>query len=393
MTNYFERARALGGWIAGQRRLFHENPELGFDLPQTTAHIMETLRELQIACSALPEGGILAELGSGGPPRVLLRADMDALPMTECSGEAFSSRIPGRMHACGHDAHMAMLLGAAALLKRREGELRGTVVLCFQPAEEIMQGAKTVLPRLDPMPDFGFALHIFPTETEQDGSIACPQGAYMSSCDVFRVTVRGVSAHGSAPHAGNNPLYPAMEMALAFSRLTAQTLDSRETGVLSVCQFQGGSAHNVIPDCCVFRGTLRMMREPERRRMLSRMERIVTGIAAAHGVEGTLEFENSVPGLFNDEELAEKAQAWLRAAGGDCVGPLERRKNMVSEDFAEFGAHMPVVMFELLSRPPDGVFHPGHNPCVRFSDGALWRGAAAYAQVAENYLEAFGRGK
>ena len=216
MMNYFEEAQRHAAWITAQRHFFHRHPELGFELPKTQAHLCEALREIGLTPRQLKCGGVLAKLGGKEKPCILLRADMDALPLTECSGVPFASEHPGMMHACGHDTHMAMLLGAAAMLKQHEAELQGKVLICFQPAEEIMRGAEALLQELPTEPDFAFALHIFPTNTHESGTFVCPEGGYMSSSDVFAVTVTGKSAHGSTPNQGRNPLYPAMEIAQAF---------------------------------------------------------------------------------------------------------------------------------------------------------------------------------
>lgn len=166
--------------------LFHRHPELGFELPKTQAHLCEALREIGLTPRQLKCGGVLAELGGREKPCILLRADMDALPLTECSGVPFASEHPGMMHACGHDTHMAMLLGAAAMLKQHEAELQGKVLICFQPAEEIMRGAEALLQELPTEPDFAFALHIFPrirTRAERSSArraAICPQAMFCS---------------------------------------------------------------------------------------------------------------------------------------------------------------------------------------------------------------------
>ena len=178
---------------------------------------------------------------------MLLRADMDALPLTECSGVPFASEHPGMMHACGHDTHMAMLLGAAAMLKQHEAELQGKVLICFQPAEEIMRGAEALLQELPTEPDFAFALHIFPTNTHESGTFVCPEGGYMSSSDVFAVTVTGKSAHGSTPNQGRNPLYPAMEIAQAFIAMMNNEKDPRTAALYRCVRFIAGKRTTSFP--------------------------------------------------------------------------------------------------------------------------------------------------
>ena len=389
MMNYFEEAQRHAAWITAQRHFFHRHPELGFELPKTQAHLCEALREIGLTPRQLKCGGVLAELSGKEKPCILLRADMDALPLTECSGVPFASEHPGMMHACGHDTHMAMLLGAAAMLKQHEAELQGKVLICFQPAEEIMRGAEALLQELPTEPDFAFALHIFPTNTHESGTFVCPEGGYMSSSDVFAVTVTGKSAHGSTPNQGRNPLYPAMEIAQPFIAMMNNEKDPRTAGALSVCAFHCGETHNIIPNSCWFKGTLRMMDEQERRELHTRMRETVAFIGKAHRVDAELVFEASVPSLFNDPILARKAQGYLERAAGRGVGPLEEKRNMVSEDFALFGQRMPAVMFELLSRSPENAHYPGHNPRVTFDDSILHRGAAAYAQVAQDYLSEY----
>lgn len=388
MINYFYEAEGLNNWIADKRHTLHRRPELGFELPETRAFLLKTLSSIGVKARVLECGGLLATLGKKEGRCILLRADMDALPMEEKSGVSFRSEKPGCMHSCGHDTHMAMLLGAIEMLKRHEDTLNGQVLCCFEPAEEIMRGAEAVIKELPRTPDFAFALHIFTTDTEENGYILCPEGAHMSSSDVFCVKVRGKSGHGSDPHTGINPLYPAMEMARSFVELLSNEKDPRDAGALSVCQFQGGNAHNIIPEECCFKGTLRMLNEEARKNLHKRMGEIVEGISLADRVQGELSFEDSVPALINDPFLAGKAQGYLSAVA-EGIGPLEHRRNLVSEDFACFGRTMPLVLFELLSRSPEGAHYPGHNPRVLFDDSILYRGAAAYAQVAQDYLNEF----
>jgi amidohydrolase len=383
----FEMAKELQPRLVEIRHYLHSHPELGHDLPMTRAFVCGELDRLGIPYE-LPEcGGIIGYIGKKGGKRILLRADMDALPIKEQTGLSFESVNTGKMHACGHDTHMTMLLGAAELLKQREAELPGEVVLCFQEAEEIMDGALPMISSgaLDPLPERAFAFHVFPSETLPTGTVSCTAGKYMTSIDEIRITVRGKSSHGSAPHNGNNPILAAMKIIQSFTDLIRYEVDAQSPSVLTICQIHSGTASNIIPDSCTFSGTLRMVDEEKRAYVKTRIQEIVSAAETAYRVRVELS-TNGMPMVFNDPEFTRQAHDWIAEMPGAKVEPVGSRINMVSEDFAEFGMRVPSAMFEIASRSPEGKHFPGHNPCVLFDDQLLYQGSAAYAQVALRYL-------
>lgn len=386
--SYFEKAKQLQPHLVEMRHYLHAHPELGHDLPLTRAFVCAELDRLNIPYE-LPEcGGIIGYVGKKGGKRILLRADMDALPILEQTGLPFASEHVGKMHACGHDTHTTMLLGAAALLKEQEQELPGQVVLCFQEAEELMGGAAAMLTSgaLDPLPDHAFAFHVFPSETLPSGTISCTAGPYMSSIDEFDVVIQGKSSHGSQPHTGINPITAAVGIIQSITNLMRYEITSPEPAVLTVCKIESGTARNIIPESCTFGGTLRTVSEESRNYIKSRLEEILKGAEATYHVKA--EFHSKgMSMLYNDPSFTHQAHDWLAEMPGALVQPVGSRINMVSEDFSEFALRAPSAMFEIASLSPKGKHFPGHNPCVLFDDEILYQGSAAYAQVATKYLQ------
>lgn len=386
--NRLEKAKELQPHLVEVRHYLHAHPELGHDLPITRAFVCAELDKMGVAYE-LPEcGGIVGHIGKKGNKRILLRADMDALPIQEQTGLPFASQHEGKMHACGHDTHTAMLLGAAWLLQQQEDELSGEVVLCFQEAEETRGGALPMLTSgaLDPIPDHAFAFHVFPSNTLPTGTISCTAGNYMTSIDEICVTVNGKSAHGSAPHTGTNPIMAAAAIIHAFTDLMRYEVDSQVPSVLTICQIQSGTACNIIPDSCTFSGTLRMMDEQKREYIKTRLQEIVAAAESSYRVQAAISIIG-LPMVFNDPEFTRQAHDWIAEMPGIKVEPVGCRMNMVSEDFSEFSRRVPSAMFEIASRSPEGKHFPGHNPCVLFDDDLLYQGSAAFAQVAWRYLQ------
>lgn len=369
------------------RRWFHAHPEVSHDLAETRGYVMKRLDELGIPYDYAENGGIIARLGKRTGKSILLRADMDALPIQEKTGLPFASEHPGKMHACGHDVHMTMLLGAAKLLKQHEADLKGEVILLFQEAEEVMGGALNAINSglLDPMPDRAFSMHVFPSETEPSGTFCFSSGVFMSSSDQWKVTVHGKSSHGSAPQNGINAITAAAQMIQGFANIARYELDPQLPAVLTVCKIGGGDVNNIIPDTCSFEGTLRMVDEEKRAFMHTRMHQMVHSMEEAYRVSADLQI-HGVPRVYNDPEFVREVHDWIADLDGEIVQDVGRKINMVSEDFSEFGLRIPSVMLEILSKSPEGKHFPGHNPCVIFDEEVLYRGSAAYAQVAIKYL-------
>ena len=391
-------ARTMLPDVVAIRRRIHRHPEIGTDLPVTQAVIVEELKRLGLepllgrglsSVTALIEG---AKPG----PTILLRGDMDALPLTEDTGLEFASEIDGAMHACGHDAHVAMLLGAARLLVDRMAELPGRVLLMFQPGEEGYGGAKDMLDEglLDiPMGrthgpvEAAFAIHIgtrYPT-----GSIRLRGGAQMASSDVLRITVEGKGGHASAPHLAVDPITVAAEIVLALQVAVTRGVDPFDPAVITIAKVTAGTTNNIIPETAELFGTIRTVSEETRAAVKERVKALVEGICSAHGATGKLDIEAGYPVTANDDVFAAFVLDVARdLVGREAVEPL-KAPIMGAEDFSYVLQKVPGAM-AFLGAVPAGIdpeTEPqNHSNLVVFDEEALPVGIALYAAVALRHL-------
>jgi hippurate hydrolase len=368
--------------MAEWRRWLHRNPELSFDCHRTASYVAERLREFGV--DEIHEGiattGIVAIVNGQGPgPTVGLRADMDALPIVEMSGVAHASETAGKMHACGHDGHTAMLLGAAKYLAETRN-FRGRAALIFQPAEED-GGGGGVMVREGVMDRFDiaevYALHNAPNFEE--GQFLTAPGPIMAAVDEFEVTVHGRGGHAAMPHETADPLIAAVAMVQAFQTIVSRNHKPVDDLVVSVTQFRAGSANNVIPGTAVFSGTVRTFTPEVQALVIRRMEEIVAGIATGYGVTARLDYSRHYPPTVNDPyRAAFAAEVAAEIAGVDRVDPNATRQ-MGAEDFA----------FMLEARPGAYLFlgqGPGpvcHHPAYDFNDRIAPIGASFFARIVE----------
>lgn len=384
-------ARAINSRLIELRHDLHRHPELGLKLPVTTGKIKAMLESLDIPCEEITSSAIRATIGKPGGRRILLRGDMDALPIEENSGVPYRSLEPGRMHACGHDLHTAMLMGAAMILKQNEPDLDGQVILMFQPGEETADGARSMIEAgiLEPAPDHAVAIHIGATDLYDTGIVVIPDQDVYASRDEFTVTVSGIGGHGAEPHRSRNPILAAVKMVEALTDLARFEVDAASPAVLTVCQIQAGSASNIIPEQCTFRGTLRMTDQETRERVRQRMAAIAAGIASAYGVEASLRFDGALPMLANDRVFTEQIHQWLAAGLPEIqVAPPGRYFSMGSDDFALISGQVPSAYLIVLSRSPIGQHFPEHHESVSFDDDAIAVGAAVFALIALRAVQA-----
>ena len=371
------------------RHFFHRNAEIGMDLPVTAKKVKDILSSLNIEYKEILPCGIRAVIGKSGGKSILLRADMDALRIEENTGLEFKSENKGAMHACGHDLHTTMLLGAAMLLKKHEQELGGQVVLMFQPGEEGYNGALHMIAAgvLEPKPDYAVALHIAAFEEYPTGIVAATPGIAFASRDEFNIMLKGKGGHGAEPHKGKNPIYAALKIIESFTDLSKFEVDASIPSVLTVCQIHAGTASNVVPEQCRFNGTLRMVNEDMRSYLLTRMKEIAEGISAAYGMECEFLVGSSQPMLKNDEDFTKKVHSWLNSdLAGAQIAPLGNYLSMGSEDFAFISRQIPSCYLHIISQSPKGKHYPEHNENVVFDDEAVWHGAAVYTQIAVSYF-------
>ena len=388
-----EEAHALGAELTTLRRELHAEPELGRHLPRTQRRVLDALAGLPLETSTGKAlSSVTAVLRGEQPgPTVLLRADMDALPVTEDADLPYASRVPGVMHACGHDLHTAMLVGAARLLAEHRPELAGSVVFMFQPDEEGTDGggaapmlAEGLLDASGERPVAAYALHVAANRLPL-GLFATRAGTAAAASDTLRVTVRGRGGHGSAPHKAADPIPALCEMVTALQSFVTRRFDVHDPVVLTVGVIHGGTKANVIPDHAGFEATVRTYSTEARERMRTGTHKLLTGIAAAHGLTAEIDYRNGYPALVNDPvETALAARTVTELFGPtrylDAAAPTPG-----AEDMAFVLEQIPGAYLMLGTCPPH-LDHTtaayNHSPQAVFDDSVLPDGAALLAELA-----------
>jgi amidohydrolase len=396
MVNVTDKAASLGGDLTELRHALHREPEVGLQLPGTQARVLGALSGLPLEITtgeALTSvTGVLR--GARPGPAVLLRADMDALEIEEKTGVPFRSRT-GAMHACGHDLHTAMLVGAAHLLAQARDELAGTVVFMFQPGEEGCDGAghmiaEGVLDAAGARPVAAYALHVMSAGWPH-GTFTTRPGPMLAASDGLAVRVRGSGGHGSAPHLARDPVLAACEMALALQTYLTRSIDPLESVVLTVGSFHAGTRRNVIPETASFDATVRTFSQEVRDKVARESVRVCQGVAAAHGLDVDAVYTQEYPVTVNDGPEASFAGQTVAALfGGDAFTPMARPV-MGAEDFSRVIAEVPGAMVFLGAVAPgeDHTATPNnHSQYATFDDKVLSAGAALYAGLALRRLDA-----
>jgi amidohydrolase len=389
MSNYFlNRAYEIYGYIAEKRRHLHKYPELSFQEFNTSKFIQETLSDLEIEYTVMAGTGVVARIGKG-KNCVALRADIDALPIIEETGLEFCSTTPGVMHACGHDMHSSMLLGAAKMLKEKELELNGVVKLIFQPGEEKIPGGASILIQEgvleNPKPSAIFGQHVFPDAPM--GTILINEGSIMASADELYWTITGKSSHGASPHLGKDPIIAAASLITYLQTAINKFRNPLTPGVLSVTSIHGGSATNIFPDEVRLMGTLRAYDNEWRAGMHELIEKNSMNVCSLYNCDCEVRIEKGYLPVINDKITTafakDNAQKLL---GKDNIQLFEPA--MWAEDFAYYQEKVPGT-FWFLGVKPDGTEQmPGlHNSKFNPDERALIVGAALMAHVAFEYLE------
>lgn len=393
-----KESRALEPQLQQWRRTLHRHPEVGFDLPHTKELVKKALTEMGYEPRDCGKAGVIALAGGKKPGKtILLRADMDALPIPEDSGEEFSSEVPGKMHGCGHDMHTAMLLGAAKLLKAHEDELEGTVKLEFQPAEEIFQGSPDMIAGgllEDPHVDAAVMFHVLAGMPLPVGTVLVPGGGItMASCEQYHIVVKGKGGHGSTPENCIDPITAAAHIHIALQEINSRELKPGDFGVLTTGHFEAGAASNVIPDVAQMWGTIRTT-DPENKTgelIRTRMTEIAQGVAAAFRCTAEVSFADYCPCMVVDKPLAENAMDYMTELLGkgamDMTALTGGKPGGGSEDFAFVSHEVPTVsMFIAAGGPEQGCCYGQHHPKVRFDDSILYEGSAAFGWFALRWL-------
>lgn len=392
-----QQAQFLKTELIAHRRWLHSHAEVGFNLSQTREYVKKALLDMGLTPNDCGKCGLVVTVGSKRPGKTfLLRADMDALPIREETGLAFACET-GHMHACGHDMHTAMLLGAAKLLKKQEESICGTVKLMFQGAEEVFEGAKDMIHNgvlKEPTVDAALMIHVTAGIPLPAGTIIISApGIGAPAADYFTIHIQGKGCHGSTPHLGIDPLIPAAQAIMALENLRARELSPGDKSIITVGTIHGGTAGNVIADSVEMQGTIRTYNEETRAHLKGRMTEIVENTAAVFSAKANVTFGSGCPTLVNDRTLAEFTEHTLQTLLGEekvlSAAKLGGGQGSGSEDFAYISQEVPSLMVALAAGEPDkGYVYPQHHPKVVFDEASLPYGCAALVNTAIEYLNA-----
>ena len=394
--DFLKEAKEIEKEILENQRYLHRNAEVGFELTKTTEYVKNKLEELGCKVMACGRNGIVSLIGDGQGKTFLLRADMDALPIKEEADIDFVCET-GNMHACGHDFHTAMLLGAAKLLKNHENEINGTVKLMFQPAEEILSGAKNMIENgvlQNPKPDGALMLHVMAGLPLETGTIVVAKGISAPAADYFTINIQGKGCHGSTPQQGVDALAIGAHVLIALQEINARELGVSDEATLTIGKMNGGTTGNVIADKAVLEGTLRAYDEEIRHHIKKRISEITQGVANSFRGKGTADFGNGCPPLKNNGQLSEEIERYLTDAfGEERVLNTEKmggrtNKSGGSEDFSYISQEVPSLMLALAAgNSEEGYLYPQHHPKVKFDEKVLNIGSAVLAHSAFLWLE------
>ena len=397
-----QEAEQIRDHVLRERRALHQMPGTGFDIGDTLAYVRQELTEMELQPTDCGRAGLTALVGGKRPGRVfLLRADMDALPIQEEADVDFASQN-GRMHACGHDLHTAMLLGAARLLKAHEDEIDGTVKLMFQPAEEIFEGSHDMIEAgllEHPKVDAALMIHVMAGMPFPAGTVVVSApGVSAPAADYFDIKVQGKGCHGSMPNTGVDPLTAAAHILIALQELHARELAMDDRAVLTIGTMNAGTAANVIPDTVTMGGSIRTFDEETRTLLKQRMTEIAQFTAKAFRAEAEVTFGSGCPTLVNDKDLSACCGQYMKELLGqgkafsvaelNAMGGGSSSKTAGSEDFAYVSQEVPSLMLALAAGQPEkGYCYPQHHPMAKFDESVLPGGSAVYAWAALRWLQ------
>ena len=385
-----EESKSISDWIVKIRRELHEHPELMYEEFRTSELIRRELDKLDIQyIHPIAETGVLASIGNGNGPCVALRADMDALPIHEETDVPFKSKIDGKMHACGHDCHVSMLLGAAKLLKNKESEINGTIKLLFQPAEEGGAGGKLMREEgalENPEVERIFGLHVWPQMPS--GQIGSREGTFLAATSSLSLTVKGVGGHAAVPQLTKDPVLTSARIITNLQSIISRELDPLESGVVSITVINGGNASNVIPSEVKVKGTLRSLTMDGLKELQKRVKEIAEGIAQTHGCEAIVEYVgNDYPPTVNDSEMWKFAKnVGIELLGDENVSDLDAV--MGGEDFAYYTEKVKGCFVVLgMNNPGIDATYSVHHPMFKADEDALHIGTALHTIFALKSLE------
>ena len=389
--DFYKKALELNNETIEHRRFLHKNAEVGLYMPVAKAYIIEKLREYGL--NPVPCGnGVAAILGTSGPT-ILLRADMDALPMEEESGEPFACPTGTEAHTCGHDFHAAMLLTAAKMLKEQAERLKGTIKFMFQPAEETLEGCHHMIEHgiLDaPAPNAALAVHVTTGQIPVGTYMYNDRDAMMFSADTFRIHIHGKGAHGAYPHVSVDPITIGVHLHLVLQELIARESNPLHSCALTIGHFKSGTTANIIPDTAVLEGSVRTDNLEARDKLVRRLKEVVPRTAELYGGHAEIEMLSEVPPLICNPELTKKMVSYMNELP---IPNLTGHPNITAsaaEDFALIAERIPSTYIYLSAGYMDERgSYPAHNPKVRFNEDVCPIGAACLAHCAMRWLEEF----
>ena len=397
LKNILDEAKNLQEEIVKNRRYLHQNAEFSHNLPVTTKYIVDKLTEMGYEPQVITESAIVALAGGKKEGKTfLIRADIDALPIIEENDLEYKS-VTQNMHACGHDTHAAMLLGAAKLLKQHEDEIEGTVKLMFQPAEETLSGAKAMIEAgllENPKVDAAAMIHIFSGMPVPAGTLLIPEPGYVSSSgDMFHIDVQGKGGHGAMPQDSVDPLNIISHIHLALQEIIAREIPPANTAVITVGQMHGGNAANILPDTAFMEGTIRAFDKDDRELMKKRVVEVSEGVAKTFRAKAIVDYRMECPSVYNDPTLYEQVAEFNKellgeenVKGFDVAYPSGKMTG--SEDFGYVSEKVPALMMALGGgSPEEGYPYPQHHPKVNFCEDVFYIGAAVYANTAIEWLK------
>lgn len=388
--DYFKRANELKDELSQNRRYIHENAEVGMELPNTCQYVMSKLSEMGYDPKVIGGSGVTATVGNGQGKTILLRADMDALPMKEESGEPFACTSGEAVHACGHDLHAAMLLGAAKMLKENESSIQGTIKLAFQPGEEIFKGSKALIKEgiLEcPTVDAALAYHVGPGKMPVGLHMYNDQNTMMYSNDGFKIKVYGKGAHGAYPHLSVDPIHIAVQIYLGLEEIIAREVDSSSPCVMTIGKLTAGEANNIIPETAEIEGSIRTTSVKNRNIMVSRMKEVACKIAEVYRGTAEVEMISEVPPLICNPEFTKEILSYMSELEVPGQMGIPGIQASASDDFSVILEKVPGTYMFISAGYPDKDVAPSHNPKVIFNEDVLPIGAAYLAHCATRWLE------
>lgn len=385
--NVKDMTKKYKDYIIEKRRYFHMNPEPSFNEYNTSKVVQEELKKLEIPFEIFAKTGIIATIkGKNSGKTVLLRADMDALEVCEKNNVSYKSQKEGLMHACGHDGHIAMLLGAAHVLNEIKNDISGEIKLFFQPAEEIAKGAKAVIEesKITDSIDAAFAIHLW--QGIPVGKISLESGARMAAADLFSIKVKGKSGHGSMPHETIDAVVVASAIVMNLQHLVSRNTNPLDTLVVTVGKLTAGTRHNIIAGEALLEGTIRSFSDEVWKKVPEQIERVVKNTAAAYDAEAEIDLVRATPPLVNNQDISNILKASAEKLYGEEV-VTKYEKTPGGEDFAYFTQVVPgALAFVGIRNDEKGINSPHHNETFDMDEEALEMGANLYAQFAIDFL-------